>query len=829
MKIDFGKLGKGNAANQVVHPRELFTVLRKTNPRYQYPRDVQAEVWNQWHERRDERDLIIKMNTGSGKTVVGLLVLKAMLNSAVRPAVYVAPDPYLVGQVIEEASALGIETASDPRDARFLQGEAILVISVFRLINGKSVFGVGADGAKIPIGCLIVDDAHACMLSAEEQFAIVLESTEPAYNELLELFHEDLRAQSPTLLLDVVAEDPVKSIGVPFWAWENRAQQATAILHKHRKTESMEFHWPLLENVLPTCQCVFGAGKVEITPHCLPIDAIPSFASASRRVFMTATLADDSVLVTDFNILPSAAESPITPTRADDVGDRLILVPQELNPEIDDVAVRAFAAELAESYNVVVIVPSHAQAALWKPLAQQILPAAKLSEGIAKLKAGHVGLTVIINKYDGIDLPDDACRVLVLDGLPDVRSMAERQKQASLQGGMTHAAAMMQRIEQGMGRGVRSNVDRCVVLLTGRTLTRQLFTVDSIERMTAATRAQYKLSQSVANELRGQDIDALRSVIDQVLAPDEDWVEASRGALVHVKFDAQGKVSPVALAQRGAFEAARRRDYHGAALQYQEVVNSTSDVLLRGWLRLRLAEYTNAFDPIEAQRILAKALEDSPYLPVRPLVGIDYRRLKSVDKKQGAIASERLRTKHRDGNAFLIDLYGILDQLVFRQDTANAFEGAMAQVAEILGFAGQRPESQYGRGPDVLWSIGELRYVVIEAKNGASTDSINKGDVNQLNGSMNWFREEYDGTCSAVPLMIHPSELAERASSPHVGTRVMRIKELARFTDAVRAYGTALVSQWPPSAKHAGEQLVQHGLNSAKIVEQFSIPYRRQK
>lgn len=101
MKIDFGKIRKGNATNQVVRPRELFTVLRKVNPRYQYPRDVQAEVWNQWHERRDERDLVIQVNTGSGKTVVGLFVLKAMLNSGIRPAVYVAPDPYLVGQVIE--------------------------------------------------------------------------------------------------------------------------------------------------------------------------------------------------------------------------------------------------------------------------------------------------------------------------------------------------------------------------------------------------------------------------------------------------------------------------------------------------------------------------------------------------------------------------------------------------------------------------------------------------------------------------------------------------------------------------------------------------------
>lgn len=37
---------------------------------------------------------------------------------------------------------------------------------------------------------------------------------------------------------------------------------------------------------------------------------------------------------------------------------------------------------------------------------------------IRALRDGHVGLVVLINKYDGIDLPSDACRILALDGCP---------------------------------------------------------------------------------------------------------------------------------------------------------------------------------------------------------------------------------------------------------------------------------------------------------------------------------------------------------------------------------------------------------------------------
>lgn len=45
------------------------------------------------------------------------------------------------------------------------------------------------------------------------------------------------------------------------------------------------------------------------------------------------------------------------------------------------------------------------------------------------MKSGHVGLAIIINKYDGIDLPGDACRLLVIDGLPNIRSEYDAYEQ----------------------------------------------------------------------------------------------------------------------------------------------------------------------------------------------------------------------------------------------------------------------------------------------------------------------------------------------------------------------------------------------------------------
>lgn len=217
MNIDFSKLGDNDASDTITEPRDLFNVLPgKTRGRYQYPRDVQAEVWSQWFARRNDRDLTIKMNTGGGKTVVGLVLLKSCLNEGVGPAAYIAPSPPLVHQVLAEAAGLGIETTEDPTSPRFASGKAILVANIHKLINGRSVFGIGDEGIKIPIGSVVVDDAHACLAASEEQFTIKLQSTHSAYKILLEAFLPELERQSPSSALEVKDGDPVKNMLVPY-------------------------------------------------------------------------------------------------------------------------------------------------------------------------------------------------------------------------------------------------------------------------------------------------------------------------------------------------------------------------------------------------------------------------------------------------------------------------------------------------------------------------------------------------------------------------------------------------------------------------------------
>jgi hypothetical protein len=44
------------------------------------------------------------------------------------------------------------------------------VINIFKLINGRSVSGVGS--RKIALSAIVIDDAHACLTTASEQFSL---------------------------------------------------------------------------------------------------------------------------------------------------------------------------------------------------------------------------------------------------------------------------------------------------------------------------------------------------------------------------------------------------------------------------------------------------------------------------------------------------------------------------------------------------------------------------------------------------------------------------------------------------------------------------------
>lgn len=837
MPIDFSRLGSGGGST-LIDPRDIFAALpRKPWPRL---RLEQGEVLKSWFSDRDRRDRVIKQNTGGGKTVVGLLIAQSSINEGKGPAAYLVPDTYLAKQVVLEADRLGIAVTEDARDYQFLTGEAILVTTLHKMINGRSVFGVSGTGRPVtPVGTVVVDDAHSALSIAEGQFKVHVPANSDAYSKLLQLFSDSIKNQSRSAWINLSDGQPSGPVRVPFWAWAAAQDQVLTLLRPFSESDEeawIYFAWPFVQQTLHLASATFSEREIEIRTPCPAIELIPSFAQAQRRVYLTATLADDGVLVTELGARAEDLATPVTPERAADLGDRLILAPLAINPTVADFMVRRMVREIAwgdrdgtgiethERVNAVVLVPSDRAAATWEEDADLFCHVKELPAVVERLKSGeHLGVVVLINKYDGIDLPHDACRLLVIDGVPTPLVPSEAREAAGLTGSEIHLARRVQRIEQGMGRGIRDAEDHCAVLLLGSNLAMTLTAPLALQAYSPATRAQISLSRDLAQQIRGEGLQAVRGAIGSFLAREPDWITVSKRAIAGVEYDRTGHVGAVDVGRRRAFDLARAGQMREAGQALQGALASLSSSE-RGWFSEEAAGYIHAVDADRAQAVLREArLSNSNVL--LPLEAAPVKPLRS--REQQAVASANyLAANYSSPLELMLGVTVLLESIVFDPALTDQAESAFERLGLHLGFTAERPDKLYGTGPDVLWVITDHTHALLELKTGVDrADSrITKSEMDQLSGHVSWHATNYDADATPMPTLVHPDHTHRPNASPPPGALVITPDGVSRMKEAVRGWAASLSNgrDWE-DAEIVKSQLIVAGLVGRQALEKFAV------
>jgi tetratricopeptide (TPR) repeat protein len=828
--IDFTQLGI-NTIQKQIDPRDIFMSLTEKSDKYQYPRDVQGEVWKQWFSVRTNKDTIIKMNTGSGKTLVALMILQSCLNEGVGPAVYIVPDKYLVEQVIRQANELGIKVVDTETDLNFQRKKAILVVGIQKLVNGKSVFGLREEN-NYSIGSIVIDDMHACISSIQEQFSISIQRENPLYDKIESLFYEDMNVQAEGRFDDITQNRNIfDSMIVPFWSWQEKVNKVYQILSEKRDDDAVKFKLDLIKDSLKLSHCYISAKEISIIPNCTPIQKITSFDEAERRIYMSATLPDDSPFATVMGVDFGKDTTVITPEKANDIGERLIIVPKIVNKDITELEVRDAIVQKAKEYNAVVLVPSFAMAKYWEERGGVVLSARNISEGIESIKKNRNGLYVFVNRYDGIDLPEDSCRVIVIDGLPNISNMNDKYEQEVVRKSERIQREQIQRIEQGMGRGVRSSNDYCLIYLLGNQLTNVLYLDDGFEYFSNATKAQFKLSEKMCEQIEGQSLEEIMNVGDYILKRDKKWVELCKNVTASEKYDKSINVSKLAVAMRNAFNYASYGDYQKAVGVLNDLANGESNLRMKGFYKQMLAEYQNLIDKSEAQQILKSAKKDNMEV-LNPIEGIQFSKFSRNVSGQAQAIIDNINKRELDGNKLVLEADSILGDLRFEPGTSKRFENAIKDVFELIGFQASQPERAIGKGPDDFIMMGAGNYLVIECKNETITDTIAKHDCNQLIGSFSWFKNlYYDEQVNCVPIMIHNSNVFNYECSPVQEIKIMTPELLDNFKGNIRKFIVALGQNNNfNNVERINRLLKDYKINKDVIVHEyttdFSIEYR---
>lgn len=178
-------------------PEKLFRAL----PRRKIP-DVmphQKEIMRAYVSQAvDIPDVALQLPTGSGKTLVGLLIAEWRRRKYQERIVYLCPTRQLVNQVFEQAKEkygltvlrfTGSAQDYDPADkSRYQNTSSVAVTTYSSLFNTRPFF----DNANV----LIVDDTHTAENYVSALWSLRVEGSNPAHAPL----HTSLRGALKPLL-----------------------------------------------------------------------------------------------------------------------------------------------------------------------------------------------------------------------------------------------------------------------------------------------------------------------------------------------------------------------------------------------------------------------------------------------------------------------------------------------------------------------------------------------------------------------------------------------------------------------------------------------------
>lgn len=830
--VDFGKLRTKKKKDKVLDPVEIFRRLPKP-PGINDLYVSQAKVLEKWFERRDKQDTVVKLHTGGGKTLVGLLMAQSALNELRDPVLYLTPTVQLVKQTLEKANEIGIPavpyTPGEPLDDSFVNGNAVMIATYKALFNGKSKFGLQGSARIQNVSTVILDDAHAAFSVVRESFTLEVDAANnrTRYDNLAGLFRRAFKDLDKLGTFDdVLSGSDSTVLEIPYWAWNEQLDTVREQLKSD--CDNYPFEWPLLRDKLHLCHALISKNAFTITPILPIVSSFPTFHDAPRRIYMSATIADDSEIIRTFDADPAFIQDALQSRSLAGISERLILIP-DLMPfsfGVRDVIERILKWTVDKKLGAVVLVASDKAAQEWATTAEIATGSAQVENLVTSLQEKTTfGPAVFANRYDGIDLPGDSCRLLVMNGLPTGTSNYELFRASALYGGSTITRLLAQRIEQGIGRGARGSGDYCVVLLAGSDLASWVAKNTNFRFLTSATKAQLEMGSDISREVT--DLKDFAQTIDRSYNRDKDWTGYHAETLAELVDEEQPDEVRFAQAakERKAFNLWQDGYYDKAISRIHKMLDHENkiDSQSRGWMEQFSARIADSWGNHDLAEDYQRQAYGHNRNLLRPKILPPYRALSLPSAQAKAIVDHVGDYRYRRG---LLHSFEDICVHLHHEASANQFEQALVDLARLIGVTAERYDDN-GEGPDVLWLLSGNIGFVIEAKSRKkSKNALTKEEHGQLLVAAEWFQKHYKD-CKCVRVSVHPKNKATKAAvagASHAWT----YEKLAELISDVRKVLTILCE-----SHLSKDDLViecEHLLSSSKIkhsklVANYLLPF----
>jgi Rad3-related DNA helicase len=459
-------------------PEALFRDLRQRSANIKHLWAHQADLLREYVKHSDKGDIALELPTGAGKTLVGLLIAEYQRRVHVDRVLYLCPTRQLAYQVGKQAGEYGIRASVLVGPQQEFAQESYTAYAGGQSIGITTYSGVfNTNPYRLSDATvLVLDDAHAAENYVSSLWTVDIDraENEELYLAVLDTLSDKLRSN----LVESLKAEPkerfqtlIDTVPLPYF-WE-RSQEIGRLIDEKLQGKAA-YPWKMIREHLLLCNLFLSPAKMSLRPLIPPTLTHKAFANAKQRVYMSATLGEGGELERIFGIRTIHRLPVPAGWETQGSGRRLILFP---NHSLDQKQATQFVGEaISTAKRTLVLCPSTLSS---EYLLQQleeyltgmvVLQAADIEQSLSPFTDQDRTVLVLTARYDGIDLPDDACRQEVIAGLPGATNLQEQFFLDRLGAHALLRDRIRTRISQAVGRCTRNSNDYAAILLLGEDL-----------------------------------------------------------------------------------------------------------------------------------------------------------------------------------------------------------------------------------------------------------------------------------------------------------------------------------------------------------------------
>jgi len=506
------------------NPALLFRDLKRS-PEVQFLWSHQAQVLDLYHANHLEtKDLAIELPTGTGKTLVGLLIGEFRRRSRQERVVFLCSTKQLCAQVHRQAKKYGIPTslltgqqaAYNEKDFYgYQQGKTVGISAYSGLFNTNPKI----DNPHV----IICDDAHAAESFISDMWTLRVKRDEQAalFERMFSLLKGVMTAMA-AYRVESQEENSEKIVELisAIALYDVRHQLGDLVMAFLDQYPGLKYAWKQIGQHLSACNLYCSRDTIEIRPILPPTLTHGPYAGARQRIYMSATLGEDGDLERSFGVKKIARLPAPEGWDKRGTGRRLVLFP-ELSARV---GADFLGRLLAAGKRTLILVPS---TRLRDRFADElkskftVFSGPEVEEHVETFRK-HPGPAALIlaNRYDGMDFPGDDCRSLLICNLPTGASLQETFFTQRLKALLIARDRVRTRITQAMGRCTRYESDFSMVLIFGDELVKWFCTHENVAGMHPELQAEIVFG--LANSCDGTT-EKFLSMADAFLTRSPEW------------------------------------------------------------------------------------------------------------------------------------------------------------------------------------------------------------------------------------------------------------------------------------------------------------------